>query len=405
MKTHTPVTSRIQTITLSLGRGPLQDALCRRATMLCGRLALPLFFLGAALLVQPCAAAPFQWAFTGSLNTAREYQAATLLSDGRVLVAGGGAPSAGDFPLPRIKTAELYNPATGTWTFTGSLNDARLLQTQTLLPNGKVLAAGGWPEGTSTGTAELYDPATGTWTFTGDLNVRRAAHTATLLLDGRVLAVGGSHSIQSAELYDPATGHWTLTGSPNVSRFGYHTATLLPDGRVLVVGGRYNVATAELYDPATGTFTVTGSLHAGRSDHTATLLPNGKVLVAGGLNRGLGVLASAELYDPATGNWTPTGSLNVARWRCYQAILLSDGRVLMAGGQGGHSFNSSLTSAELYDPATGTWAVTGSLNTSRSLHTTTLLSNGNVLVAGGNNHGSVIASAELFQGPLQQAGK
>ena len=367
---------------------------------------LLLSFSAGLASMQPCAAAPFQWEFTGSLNTAREYQAATLLPDGRVLVAGGGGPSTGDYPFPRLKSAELYNPATGTWTVTGSLNDERELQTQTLLPNGKVLAAGGWPEGTSTGTAELYDPATETWTFTGSLNARRAGHTATLLLDGRVLAVGGSHSIHSAELYDPATGHWTLTGSPNTPRYGYHTATLLPDGRVLVAGGRYNVASAELYDPATGTFTVTGSLNTGRQGHTAMLLPNGKVLVAGGLNRDIGVLASAELYDPATGNWRPTGNLNVGRWY-HTGTLLSDGRVLVAGGWGGQGPNSTLASAEIYDPATGTWTFTSDLNNARARYTATLLSDGIVLVVGGNDHGSIIATAELFLGPLRfrQPGK
>ena len=317
------------------------------------------FSVGLAFM-QPCAAAPFQWEFTGSLNTAREYQAATLLPDGRVLVAGGGGPSTGDYPFPRLKSAELYNPATGTWTVTGSLNDERELQTQTLLPNGKVLAAGGWPEGTSTGTAELYDPATETWTFTGSLNARRAGHTATLLLDGRVLAVGGSHSIHSAELYDPATG----------------------------------------------TFTVTGSLNTGRQGHTAMLLPNGKVLVAGGLNRDIGVLASAELYDPATGNWRPTGNLNVGRWY-HTGTLLSDSRVLVAGGWGGQGPNSTLASAEIYDPATGTWTFTSDLNNARARYTATLLSDGIVLVAGGNDHGSIIATAELFLGPLRfrQPGK
>ena len=144
MKTLTPVTSRIQTITRSLGRGPLQDALCPHATMLGRRLALPLLFLCAALLVQPCAATPFQWEFTGSLNIARYYHTATLLSDGRVLVAGGAATGPQTFPYPALASAELYNPATGNWTFTGNLNAGRLLHTATLLLNGKVLVAGGW---------------------------------------------------------------------------------------------------------------------------------------------------------------------------------------------------------------------------------------------------------------------
>jgi galactose oxidase-like protein/Kelch motif protein len=393
MPTFTPLTSRIQTITLSLGRGALQDALYPRPTMLGGRLALLLFFSCAALLVQPCAATPFQWEFTGSLNIGREYHTATLLSDGRVLVAGGGVASGPQtYAYPYTRTAELYDPATGTWTFTGDLNNVRSLHTATLLPNGKVLVAGGWPEAVSTGSAELYDPATGTWTLTGSLNVRHAAHTATLLFDGRVLVAGGTHSFTSVELYDPATGTWTVTGSLTTPRYGYHTATLLSDGRVLVAGGRADVASVELYDPATGTWTVTGSLNTGRSDHTATLLANGTVLVAGGENQDMGALASAELYDPGTGNWTPTGSLNVRRWD-HTATLLSDGRVLVAGGQ---SAGSALAGAEIYDPATGTWTVTGDLNTARGLHKATLLSDGRVLAVGGWAFPGFIASAELF---------
>ena len=344
MKTFTPETSRIQKLTLSLGRGRLQDALCPLATTLGGRLPLLLLFLCTALLVEPCAA---QWEFTGSLNTPRFYHTATLLSDGRVLVASGGSQQT--FLYPELLSAELYDPATGNWTFTGSLNNARVLHTATLLLNGNVLVAGGYPnhDHSGKGKAELYDPAAGNWTPTGSMNFGRTQHTATLLFDGRVLVVGSGESPDTAELYDPAMGIWTLTGS----------------------------------------------LNSGRYAHTATLLANGAVLVAGGRNDGIGVLASAEVYDPATGNWTPTGSLNVARWR-HTATLLSDGRVLVAGGLGGN--NSTFASVEIYDPATGTWTVTGSLNNARSLYTATLLSDGKVLVAGGKNNNNILASAEMF---------
>ena len=191
--------------------------------MLGRRLALPLFFLCAALLVQPCAATPFQWEFTGSLNTARYYHTATLLSDGRVLVAGGAATGAQTFPYPALASAELYDPATGNWTFTGNLNAGRLLHTATLLLNGNVLVAGGWsedhPHNGIMSSAELYDPATGNWTRTSGMNVGRAAHTATLLFDGRVLVVGASRGFpNSAELYDPATGTWSFTGSTTTAR-------------------------------------------------------------------------------------------------------------------------------------------------------------------------------------------
>jgi N-acetylneuraminic acid mutarotase len=132
------------------------------------------------------------------------------------------------------------------------------------------------------------------------------------------------------------------------------------------------------------------------------LLANGKVLVAGGTNFDNGILASAELYDPATGNWTPTGSLNVARWE-HTATLLCNGKVLVAGGV---NRESSVPSVEIYDPATGNWTVTGSLNNARALHSATLLSGGFVLVAGGNSAGGgFLASAEFYNpGPTTGTG-
>ena len=164
------------------------------------------------------------------------------------------------------------------------------------------------------------------------------ARTATLLPDGRVLVAGGYNGttpVASAELYDPATGLWTLTGSLAIIRYG-HTATLLPNGKVLVTGGFENPS-AELYDPATGTWSATGSPAAKRAFATATLLPNGKALVAGGFS-GSGYVESAELYDPATGLWTLTGSLATAR-ELHTATLLPNGTVLVAGGFGFRSFD------------------------------------------------------------------
>ena len=159
--------------------------------------------------------APFTFGDTGSLNTARYGHTATLLPNGKMLVAGGGGSSG------FLSSAELYDPASGTWTATGSLNSARYLHTATLLPNGKVLVAGGYYGVASTG-AELYDPASGTWTATGSLNAARADHTATLLPNGKVLVAGGfgitSGVLTSVELYDPASGTWSATGNLNTAR-------------------------------------------------------------------------------------------------------------------------------------------------------------------------------------------
>ncbi len=358
-------------------------------------MAFPLLFLGAGLvLVQPCAGAPVVFSNTGSLGAARYDHTATLLPSGKVLVAGGVGSSGNE-----LASAELYDPASGTWTATGSLGGARFYHTATLLPNGKVLVAGG--RGTSA-SAELYDPASGTWTGTGSLTTARELHTATLLPNGKVLVAGGNDNngvpLASAELYDPANRTWKATGSLATARNG-HAATLLPNGKVLVAGG-FNGGTltsAELYDPASGingSWTATGSLGHARANHTATLLPNGKVLVAGGADNSFNALASAELFDPASGTngtWTTTGSLGAARIQ-HTATLLPNGTVLVTGG---YNSSAALASAELYDQTNQTWTATGSLGQARDNHTATLLPNGKVLVAGGIN-GPSLASAELY---------
>jgi hypothetical protein len=251
----------------------------------------------------------------------------------------------------------------------------------------------------------------GVFVPTGSLQEPRADHTATLLANGKVLVAGGYGTniltLASAELYNPVTGDWTLTGALNTPR-STHQATLLTNGKVLVVGGGNgtvrSLGGAELYDPATGTWTVTGSLTTGRVGHTATLLLNGKVLVVGG-ERYDGThsfsLGSAELYDPATGIWTASGSLNEAH-EYHTATLLPNGKVLVAGGFNDVSpWTTQLDSAELYDPVAGTWTLTGPLSDGRSSHTATLLLNGKVLVAGGgvwgfNSNVFPLDSAELY---------
>ena len=297
-------------------------------------------------------------------------------------------------PVPQV-------PAS--WTATGNMIDARVNHTATLLPNGKVLVAGGNSGSVLLATAELYDPSSGSWTATGKMNGIRTAHTATLLADGKVLVAGGADSIgetsvnavATAELYDPATGSWTTT-APMIEARAHHTATLLADGKVLVAGGSGSgsgsdsLDTAELYDPATGTWTVAGTMIEARTRHTATLLPDGRVLVLGGSSASPPE-ATAELYDPSTGAWTAAGNMN-GEHLGGTATLLEDGSVLVAGG--GSSDGSG--GEELYDPSTGSWSATASLLEARTDHTATLLDDGSVLVAGGSSSGGMLASAELY---------
>jgi IPT/TIG domain/Galactose oxidase, central domain len=345
--------------------------------------------LSSAELYDPAGAGTFSG--TGTLATARGQHTATLLANGKVLIAGGYNPTSGS---PYLSSAALYDPTNGTFSATAGLGIARYCHTATLLPNGKVLIAGGF-NGSYLSSSELYDPAIGTFSATtGSLGTARFQHTATLLPNGKVLIAGGFNGSypSSAELYDPASGTFSGTGSLATQRTA-HTATLLPSGKVLIAGG-YGMSylpSIELYDPASGTFSVTGSLVASvRDGHTATLLPNGKVLIAGG--KFGGYLTSAELYDPVGGTFTATGSLGTARYQ-HTATLLPNGKVLIAGGFGDVG---SLTSAELYDPASDTFSTTGSLGTARKLHTATLLPNGNVLIAGGVGDGELVTSAELY---------
>jgi N-acetylneuraminic acid mutarotase len=350
---------------------------------------LILMALAVSLFVTQAALAA-SWTPTGSMQVARFSHTATLLSNGKVLVAGGGGSTYA------LQSAALYDPATGSWTGTGSMQTACRYHTGTLLPNGKVLVAGGY--NSTAGylqSAALYDPATEAWSLTGSMQTARSDHTATLLPNGKVLVAGGYNStagyLRSAELYDPATGTWTGTELLQVARRS-HTATLLPYGKVLVAGG-YNSTTtsslqsAEFYDPATEAWTATGSMQEGRRFHTATLLPNGKVLVAGGTN-----FIAGELYSSATEAWTATGFMLPTQGRySHTATLLPNGKVLVAGGTSDLGIGN-YHSSELYDPATDDWSQTGSMQDGRKYHTATLLPNGKVLVAGGYNR----QSAELY---------
>lgn len=339
-------------------------------------------------------------ALTGPLGAGRQIHTATVLADGRVLVAGGT-----DYADQPLASVTLYDPATGTFSPTGSMGTARAFVTATLLPDGRVLVAGGGPPqyahpGPDLATAELYDPKSGTFTPTGSMTTTREDHSATLLRDGRVLIAGGNdkadHAVASAELYDPKTGTFSATGSMAIAR-GYHTATLLADGRVLIVGGAAaawtstdGTASAEVYDPKTGTFSPTGSMRDARSFHTATLLTDGRVLVAGG-----GDLASAEIYDSKTGTFSPTGTMLVAR-PFHVATLLADGRVLFAGGGGDYVGRNFLPSAEIYDPKTGTFTATGSMAEARTWGTASPLADNRILVTGGYGDLAPLASAEIY---------
>ncbi len=322
------------------------------------------------------------WKPRSEMTYARAFHTASLLQDGNVLIAGGGCNNDSLFySLPSL--TELYDVKTGQLQLSGSMIDARGSHTATVLTDGSVLAAGGCNGATALATAELYNPGTGVWTLTMPMSVARSSHTATFLGNGNVLVAGGGTA--TAELYDPSTGAWTVTGAMHVSRTA-QTATLLASGTVLVAGGGSN--TAELYDPNTGIWTVTGSMSTDRSNHTATLLASGQVLVAGGSGSGKSFLASAELYDASAGTWMSTGSMKKPRTG-HAANLLASDKVLVEGGEfycDPETGCSDTPSAEIYDPTTGLWSMSGQMTTPRQNHTATLLPGSKVLVTGGSGY-------------------
>jgi hypothetical protein len=327
-----------------------------------------------------------QWNSAGGMVTARTGHTATWLQTGQLLVAGG---EDGNYTLA---SAEIFDPAklfdrAPTWMATGSMQTSRVFHTATLLPSGKVLVAGGRTitatNAYDVATAELYDPATGQWTPTGSMNVEHAFHTATLLATGDVLVVGAEFAT-AVELYDWKTETWTTTSPYSNRPITDHTATLMPDGRVLVVGG-FNVdsAGAALYDPSTGQWVRTGALNTNRAQHVAILLPNGLVLVTGG-RANSNDIAAPELYDISSGTWKSiSGDTNAGALRA--AVLLDSGRVLIVGG-------ADTGAAVIYDSASNQWTSTPRMLYSRAGHTATkvvrvddgvLDGNERVLVAGG----------------------
>jgi hypothetical protein len=234
-------------------------------------------------------------------------------------------------------------------------------------------------------------------------------HSATLLPDGKVLLAGGTAAsglvLATAELYNPATNSFAATTQDMTEGRSLHTATLLADGKVLLAGGAS--ATAELYDPATGRFIRTGTMHAARSAHTASTLPDGRVLIVGGYGTPDSPLASAELYSPGNGEFAAVGNMATPRAR-HTATALTDGTVLVAGG-----FEGTITSffyftpehreiescaiapvpcsaldpagaLEVFQPTIGEFAQVGSMTLERGSHTATLLPHGVLVFAGGD---------------------
>ncbi len=386
------------------------------------------------------------FASAGTLEIARSGHTATLMDDGRVLIVGGDA----DVDAP-VAGVEVWDPATNSFASAGTLAAPRSAHTATLLPDGRVAVIAG--EGKRTlSSVEVWDPRTGgvVWSVPGPLQTARSDHTATLLADGRVLLAGGvddaGSSIASAEVWDPRSGRTTRSAPLRAAR-AEHAAVLLQDGRVLVVGGEGGIggaiASIEIWDPATRAFVRSGKLRAARWAPGAARLADGRVLIVG--DRESDGPMTAEIWDPATqasgaarvvgnGQWfsktvlladgrllvvgvgdstqdaqvwdpvtrkaTRAGTMLVDRVSRESVTLLQDGRVLVVGGwDPANDDGRGLASAEVWDPATDTFARAGSLGEARTGHTATLLADGRVLIVGGTtaaDGGHTLATAEIW---------
>lgn len=348
--------------------------------------------------------APGQLTPTGNTLIGRFSHTATLLNNGKVLVAGGMSRN-GSW----LDSAEIYDPASGRFTLAGKLHAPRAGATATLLPNGSVLVAGGNDSsGKSLASAELYDPSTGVFSPTGSMTVPRGHAIAVLLKTGKVLIAGGSAAgngdeLATAELYDPATGRFTRTGSMHAYRSCF-TATMLKDGRVLVAGGMAGgeypyhkvEATAELYDPASERFTETAGMEFPRFKQGAALLPDGRVLIAGGsheMGRQI-TYSSTEIFDPQTGRFSPGPQMKLPRYKLLSGVVaLDDGRILLGGGA---------DRLEIYDPARRIFTELNSDPLEGFLFSTaTLLNDGRVLLVDGYGHhpasGAAVNQAMLWR--------
>lgn len=334
------------------------------------------------------------WTSTGSLIEGRGDFTATVLDDGRVLVAGGHGPA------PTVG-AELYNPATGTFAATGAPVTRRDDHVAVKLQNGNVLIAGGEQTGvwSTISSSELYNPVTGTFSTTGVMVSARREFSAERLADGRVIAIGGwnggSGRYRTSEFYNPASGTWSRGPNMSALRSGLKTSTLT-NGKILVTGGYTGSAylsSTELFDPTSNAFSAGGTMASPRRYHAqAALGYSGQAIVSGGMTGTSTTTTSVEVYNAVSNTFMPAGTLSQERMK-HVGVAFTGGTVLFAGGQT-HTVTctNGTDTSDAFSPAT---SPSTSMAFARSNFAAVPLGN-KVLVMGGYDGAVYRTEAEIF---------
>lgn len=324
------------------------------------------------LIVQPAS----------TLSTPRAAHQATTISPSLVLVTGG---CSGTECSPVERSAELLDTRSGRSEKTSPMSEARVSHVAALLTDGRVLIAGGWTGRKTTASVEMFDPRTRTFVPADAMATPRMDATATPLLDGSILVAGGAiatnRAVAQTEMFDGAKGRFVAMNPMHEAR-AHHAAVRLSDGRVLVVGGlrERNTATtsAELFDPTTKTFSQTGAMRLARCKHSAALLKDGRVMVIGGSSdcEGRNRIAQTEIYDPQTGRFSDGPSLLNPRYKIVGATtVLPNGEVVVVG---------DAEDVEVWTPGRPTFVkASGSIGQRLAFSTATPLSEGKILVIGG----------------------
>ncbi len=291
----------------------------------------------AAALVDAASTTP-RIASVGSMSAARAAHQASALPGGVLVTGGCGGESCGTV----YRSTEVFDFESGTFRGTAPMTTARASHASALLSDGRVLIAGGWTGSAATAAAEIYDPVSDRFTRAGDLLGPRIHPVATVLQDGRVLITGGEtrtgEPVDAAEVFNPKDGTFTPVDRMTDARMN-HTATVLADGRVFIAGGHRArnaiLRSAEIFDPATDRFTAAGNMIAARTKHAAVRLLDNRVLIVSGSDaRGFkGRYSSTEIFDPSSGKFSEGPSLSHTRHKIPDAVVvLSSGDVLVLGG-------------------------------------------------------------------------